>query len=215
MSNPHHTRRLPSWLVLVLAFTPVPLRAQDGQEHAAAAKRRNDCRLAGQVIATGHPQPKKEWAEVFMEVCPEEGPPIFARRWATVAGDTAAVATLLHQSARLRDVRIYTQLRRTMLDPTRPPVVRVGAMLVLARYVDPYNAAWFNEVAPPAEGTIRHVRVPLGSALHSNSITGASPLPSTMLDEVVELLGQVAAARRTEPRTVWYAAAVLAKRLRR
>lgn len=213
MSNAHHGQRLSFWLLLVLALASAPVRAQEGQEHAAAAKRRNDCRLAGQVIGTGQPHPKIEWAEALVEVCPEEGPPVFARRWSTVAGDTGAVATLLHQSARLRDARIYTQLRRTVLDRTRPPVVRVGAMLALARYVDPYDRAWFNEVAPP-EGTVRHVRVPLGRALHSDAITGASPLPPMMRDEVLELLDRIAAAHQTEPRTVWYAAAALAKGMR-
>lgn len=85
-------------------------------------------------------------------------------------------------------------------------------MLVLARYVDPYNAAWFNEVAPP-EGPIRRVRIPLGSALHPRTITGSSPLPATVRGEVLELLDRVAAAQQTGPRTVWYAVASLAKRI--
>lgn len=212
-ANTYYRQCLPFWFVLVLTLASGSLRAQDGQEQAAAAQRRNDCRLAGQVIATGQPHTKMEWAETFIEVCPEEGPAIFARRWLTVAGDTGAVAALLHQSARLRDARIYVQLRRTVLDRMRPAVVRVGAMLALARYVDPHDAAWFNELTPP-EGTIRHIRAPLGSALHSNAITGASPLPPTVRSEVVELLGQIAAARQTEPRTVWYAAAALAKDMR-
>ncbi|HEX8213404.1 MAG TPA: hypothetical protein VF584_24730 [Longimicrobium sp.] len=86
-------------------------------------------------------------------------------------------------------------------------------MLVLIRYVDPRSAAWFNEVRPP-EGPIRRIGVPLSSALHDNSVTGASPLPPTLRDEVLELLDRVAAAQQTEPRTVWYAAASLARRIR-
>lgn len=207
------TRHVAVWLVLVLAMVAAPLRAQDGEQPAAAAKRRNDCRLAGQVIRSGQPHPKAEWANARIEVCPEEGPAVFAPRWLNVPGDLAAVGTLLHQSARLRDARIYEQLRRTVLDRARPEVVRVGAMLVLIRYVDPHSAAWFNEVRPP-EGPIRYIRVPLSSALHDNSVTGASPLPPRLRDEVLELLDRVAAAQQTEPRAVWYAAASLAKRIR-
>lgn len=200
-------------LVLGAALFVGPLAAQDAQEQAAAAKRRNDCRLAGQIVETGQPHTKKEWAEALIEACPVEGPPIFAPKWLTVPEDTVAVAILLHQSARLLDARIYAQLRRTVQDRSRPSVVRVGAMLVLARYVDPHNAAWFNGVAPPV-GPITRVRVPLGSALHPSVIAGSSPLPVTLRDEVLELLDRVAAAQQVEPRTVWYAAAALAKRMR-
>lgn len=209
----HHKHRFFFWIVMVLSVVAGPLRAQDGEEQAAAVKRRNDCRLAGQVIATGQPRTKAEWARRLIEVCPEEGPTFFASRWLSVPGDTNAVVTLLHQSARLKDARIYTQLRRVVLDQSRPEVVRVGAMLVLARYVDPYDAAWFNEVAPP-EGEIRYIRVPLGSALHPSIIIGTSPLPTTLRDEVLALLDRVATAQQTEPRTVWYAAAALAKGMR-
>lgn len=212
-ANTPHTQRLGFGFLLVLAVVASPLRAQEGRERAAVVQRRNDCRLAGQIVETGQPHTKKEWAEALIEACPVEGPPIFAPKWLTVPDDTVAVETLLHQSARLLDARIYAQLRRTVQDRSRPSVVRVGAMLVLARYVDPHNAAWFNGVAPP-EGPITRVLVPLGSALHPSVIPGASPLPASLRDEVLELLDRVAAAQQVEPRTVWYAAAALAKRMR-
>jgi hypothetical protein len=200
-------------LTLVSALVAGPLWAQDGQEQAGAMKRRNDCRLAGQIVQTGQPHTRKEWAETFITVCPAEGPPIFAERWTTVPADTGAVGTLLHQSARLRDARIYAQLLRTVQDRTRPSVVRVGAMLVLARYVDPYHAPWFNDVAPPRE-PIRHIRLPLGSALHPGVILGESPLPESLHAQVLGTLDAIAEAQQIEPPAVWYAAAALAKKMR-
>lgn len=201
------------WLASIILFLSSPVAGQSGDENPLMAEHRNDCRLAEQVVQTGHPHTKKEWAATLIEVCPDEGPHIFASKWLTVADDSGAVATLLHQSARLRDARIYAQLRSTVQDRSRPSVVRVGAMLVLARYVDRYNAVWFNEVAPP-EGPIRRVRMPFGSALHPQVVTGSAPLPKTIRAEVLELLDRIAAEQQAESRSVWYAAAALAKRMR-
>ncbi|HEX8213405.1 MAG TPA: hypothetical protein VF584_24735 [Longimicrobium sp.] len=86
-------------------------------------------------------------------------------------------------------------------------------MLVLVRYVDPHNAAWFNDLIPPPD-PIRYIRVPLSSALHPVSYPGTSPLPATLRAEVLALLDGIAAARETESRTIWYAAASLAKDIR-
>ena len=200
-------------LVLATVLLAGPRQAQDGEEQSAAARHWGDCRLAGQVLTTGEPHTKMAWAEAYIGMCPEEAPPILARRWLNVAADTGTVAILLHRSARFEDARIYEQLRRTVLDRTRPDVVRVGAMLVLVRYVDRHNAAWFNELIPPA-GEVRYIRVPLGSALHPTWITGTEPLPATLRAEVLELLDRVAAARESEARAIWYAAAALAKDIR-
>jgi hypothetical protein len=40
-------------IAVAITFFGAPLSAQIGEEHAAAAKRRNDCRLAGQVYHIG------------------------------------------------------------------------------------------------------------------------------------------------------------------
>ena len=190
-----------------------PLRAQDTGEHSAAIKHRNECRLAGRVLTTGEPRTKQQWAAEYIEACPEEGPAIIAGRWSRVADDTTAIAELVRQSTRFEDTRIYEQARRVVLDRSRTDVARVAAMFVLARYADPQIAAWFNEVAPPAD-PVRYVRTPLGSALHSTSITGSAPLAGSVRQLVLQLLEEIAVARSAEPKPVWYAAAALAKRIR-
>jgi hypothetical protein len=197
----------------VLLWVHDPVSAQGTGEHPAAIQHRNDCRLAGRALTTGEPHTRQQWAAEYIEGCPEEGPPIIAGRWAGLPDDTSAVAELLRQSTRFEDARIYEQARRVALDRSRSDVVRVGAMFVLARYVDQYDAAWFNEVAPPA-GLIRYVRTPLGSALDSTSITGSASLTGSVREPVSQLLEQIAASRSAEPKTVWYAAAALAKRIR-
>lgn len=181
-------------LLVLTAVVTNPLQAQDVDEQAVAARHRNNCRLAGQVVTTGEPHAKMDWAEAYIGMCPQEAPAIFARRWLTVPGDTHSVAILLHRSARFEDARIYEQLRRTVLDRSRPAVVRVGAMLVLVRYVDPHNAAWFNDLIPPPD-PIRYIRVPLSSALHPVSYPGTSPLPATRSRRVARSGGRSARNR--------------------
>lgn len=200
-------------LAAMLLFMEDPLRAQGTGEDRAPLHHRNDCRLAGRVLTTGEPHTKRQWAAEYIQGCPEEGPPIIAQRWTGVADDTTAVADLLRQSIRFEDMRIYEQARRVALDRSRSDVVRVGAMFVLARYVDQHHATWFNEVAPPA-GPVQYVRTPLGLALHSTAITGSAPLNGSVREPVLQLLERIAAARSVEPKTVWYAAAALAKRIR-
>jgi hypothetical protein len=85
-------------------------------------------------------------------------------------------------------------------------------MLVLARYTDPGNATWLTDLVPPDSIT----RIPSvgGSSTGFFPIDGEVPLHGPIADPVIALLDQIAAARASEERKVWYAAAVLAKRVR-
>jgi hypothetical protein len=115
-------------------------------------------------------------------------------------------------SGRIRDRRIYEQMRKVVLDHSRPDVVRVGAMIVLMRYVDPANAHHFALLAPP-QGSIHMIRRSNASMLHLIQTNGPVVLEESLARPVLELLQQVAAQEQTESRPVWYAAAVLAKTL--
>jgi hypothetical protein len=119
---------------------------------------------------------------------------------------------LVRSSARLRDARLYRHLSETAEDVSRLSAVRVAAMLVLARYTDPRNAIWLSDLRPPS--TIRRVPLILSSASHAAQIDGDEPV-GAVAAEVLALLDGIAAARQSERSEVWYAAAVLARRVRR
>jgi hypothetical protein len=204
-------RRLALVAVLSL-FGAVPVAAQH-IDRRAETHHRNQCRLAGQVLATNHPEPKREWARSYVTMCREEGPQFFAAEWARVDADSARLRYLVFDSGRIRDERLYEALRSVMSDTSRPERVRIGAMLVLARYVDPYNAVWFTDLHPPV-GEIRYIPLVLSSSTHGNQLDGTRPLGSVGAP-VLDLLREVAARKDDEPRAVWYAAEVLAKRVRR
>lgn len=195
----------------LLIVSALPLTAQ-GQDTALAAKHRNDCRLASQVLTTGHPNTHREWALNFIGSCGSDGPAALVVQWRAFSNSGAELDQLVRSSARLRDARLYRQLRETAQDNSAPPAVRVGAMLVLSRYTDPNNAIWLTDLRPP--NPVR--RIPLiGSSGVDNAQVDGDEHVGPVASEVLTLLDGIAAARQTESTEVWYAAAVLARRLRR
>jgi hypothetical protein len=197
----------------LIVAVAAPLGAQgDGQETALAAKHQSDCRLASQVLTTGNPAPHRDWALRFIGSCASEGPGALAAQWLRVRESGAELDQLVRSSARLRDARLYTQLRKSAQDPATPPAVRVAAMLVLSRYTDPLNAIWLSDLRPPSP--IRRIPLILSSSSHNAQVDGDVPVGGVAGD-VLALLDQIAAERQTESPEVWYAAAVLARRLRR
>jgi hypothetical protein len=138
---------------------------------------------------------------------------VFAAAWASVDADSAELRYLVNNSARIRDERLYHRLRAVASDRSRPDVVRVGAMIVLSRYVDPQSAVWFSDLRAP-EGAVRYIPLVLSWSTGGAQLDGARPLGSVGAP-VLAALREVAARKDEEPRAVWYAAEVLAKRVQR
>lgn len=197
------------FLAVLLLTATAPAKAQD--DRAAEVTKRNNCRLAAQVLTSGHPHPRYEWARVTVVDCEDEGPAFFARQWATAPADTAALREMIAGSSRVRDARVYASLRQIASDASRPSVVRVAAMIGLAEYVDPSISIDLSELRVP-DGPITRIRFRGGSAVDVVQVPGAQPL-GPVRGEVIALLNRIAADRTGEPREVWYGAAVLARRV--
>lgn len=194
----------------LLLVASAPAAGQASDEHHEV-RRRNNCRLAGQVLETGHPHPRYEWARRVIVNCEDEGPAYFSTRWAAAPDDTTELRQMIAGSTRIRDARVYGRLREVAVDRSRPGAVRVAAMIALANYVDPAISIDLSELRPP-DGEIARVRSRGGVSLHAVQVPGAQPL-GLVTPEVLALLNGIAADRTGEPREVWYAAAVLARRL--
>lgn len=207
----HMFRIVAAAALLIVSTLPVGAQGH-GQDTALAAQHRSDCRLASQVLTTGNPAPHREWALRFIGSCGSEGPTALAVQWTRARGSGEELEQLVRSSARLRDARLYRELRATAQDPARPPAVRVGAMLVLSRYSDPHNAIWLTDLRPPSP--VQRIPLLLSSASHGAQIDGDERV-GAVAAEVLALFDGIAAARQTESPEVWYAAAVLARRLRR
>ena len=203
-----HTTTLPLGLLLLVGAMPAGAQQSD---HPAEVHHRNNCRLAAQVFETGHPHPRYAWAQEYIMNCKDEGPAYFAAQWATVQGDTSELRRILMGSTRIRDARVYASLRKTATDRSRPDAVRVAALIGLTEYVNPGISIDISELRPP-EGEVERIRFYGGSAVDYVHVPGARPI-GPVADEVLPLLNRIAADRSGEPRQVWYAAAVLARRL--
>jgi hypothetical protein len=182
-----------------------------GTDHAAEMRKRNACRLAAQVLNSGHPQDRQAWARATIIGCVDEGPAYVSAQWTTVPADTTALRALIAGSTNVRDARVYARLRETAADAARPDPVRVAAMIALAQYVDPTIAIDLSELRVP-DGPVERIRFFGGSAVDVVHVRGAQPVGDVSA-EVRALLDRIAADRSGEPREVWYAAAVLSRRV--
>jgi hypothetical protein len=193
----------------LLVCLALPLQAQ-GIESPDSVQRRN-CRLAAQVLRIGEPHTERKWAHGYISSCANEGPAVLVERWQE-GNEPEEVPDLVRASGRIRDARLYRGLTKVATDRSRPAAVRVGAMLVLAKYVDPGSAVWLTDLIPP--DSIRYIRLIGSSTTARNQLVGAEPVASPVAGSVLGLLDEIAASRSSEPRVVWYAAAVLARRVR-
>jgi len=180
---------------------------------ATSAQHRADCRLAHQVLTSGHPANKREWAEGYIRSCPAEAPAWLVRQWGEVEADTDRVTRLVWLSSELRDARLYSAAREVILDVGRADVVRAGAMLLLARYVNPGNAMTLESLRPPP-GEVVGIPSSTDSNTGSSQGPGSEPLGDVGA-QVVALLDDLAQHRDSHPKAVWYAAAVISQRIHR
>src|SRR4051812_27376125 len=91
-------------LAALLAFVPTRGYSQ-GRDVSDSVHQRNNCRLASQVIRTGHPATHLQWAYSQIPACGSEGGEALAARLRELRGsrDTAAIRALTMPFATLRD----------------------------------------------------------------------------------------------------------------
>lgn len=197
-------------LALVAAAAPLWGQAEGRGNNEQFASR---CRAAAEALRSGGTASVLKAARGQITSCPAEGPVYLAAQWERVGPDTASVDWLRFYSSRVRDARPLAVLRRTVLDRSRPDVVRVGAMLVLSKYVDPHSAHWYSDVRPPAD-SIRRIPLITSSTTGGGQLTGSQPVSGPIVPGVLQTLERVVANRAQESRATWYAASVLAKWVR-
>lgn len=201
--------------IVVLAsaiITPYFYRCDAQAAPRADSLARRECRLAAQILRTGHPAPRLTWAAERMPMCTDVGPAALGVRWRAVSGNDDGIETLMLATMRVRDGALYSELLAVADDDSRPPQVRVAAMLALAKLTNPGIGVPLGFLVPP--DTIRRVPMAAGSTTHSPYAVGPVPLPAGYRSQVLALLEQLATDRTGQPREVWYAAGMLAQRVR-
>lgn len=179
--------RSASALILAAVLLGAGSRAGGAQEEGvtelSSPHLRNDCRLAAQILETGHPQPHSAWALETIGRCEESAGAALAALWTSPAADADALEQLFRASAQVRDQRIYDAVVRAAEDGGQPTIVRLTALRVLAAYVEPSAAVppdYLMEADPDA------YRV--ASRNHATQIDGAVPLEADVRAPVRALL---------------------------
>ena len=122
-------------IVLICACAPMYVSAQAAPD---SVKRRNDCRLAAQVLASGHPAPREEWALAAIWSCPDAGPALAtALKAARTSTDSAYLNALTAPLSRLHDGAVFTAAMEVAGDNAASVPARLASFRALITSVHP------------------------------------------------------------------------------
>lgn len=184
------------------------LGAQDTPP-AKEAQNRNDCRLAAQVVTTGHPAPHREWAYAVIQECEDSGPASIAAMWMGSRRLGPEELPLLIRATRgLRDARLYAALRAFGGTPSADLDARLHALALLVVYGNPVTLIFDpSDLRSPPEAP-----TPLGRVVtHSDPVSGSEPVGDVRED----LRAYYTVLRESDPDPVLRnAARILVKHIR-
>lgn len=156
----------------VLALLPACATAQVSDSMHA----RNRCRLALQIVQTGHPAPHTRWAYEHVALCGADAGEAVAgalRRFRQ-SEDTAALDLVSTAARDYRDGRIFNAALEIAQDPTASVPARVFAFRVLIHGLAPGSLIRYTDITEPS-GVGRGC-FGFGPHQHQNTTTGV-PLP--------------------------------------
>lgn len=171
--------RLFNRALALLGLIAVPLLsvAASAQVEPDSIKQRNDCRLAIQVVTTGRPGVKVDWAMTFVRDCPEfPGALSRAIRATRASRDTASLSRLTAPADWLRDGAVYSAAYDVVSDRTATPEARVFAIRVLLWAALPGMELRYAHLVD-TDGDGIPLCGGLGPSLHGRFVRGA-PLPA-------------------------------------
>lgn len=125
-----------SFFATLAVFLSLPLSAQPGERDDPHL--RNDCRLAAQVIRTGNPAPRREWAMGAIRRCDQSGPATLADAWRTpVPAEPSQLDELFNATRDFNDRRVVDAVATVARDASTPDVTRIYALALLFNYAVP------------------------------------------------------------------------------
>ena len=201
-------------LLLSLTWTlGVALTASAQTPDDVDEKRRADCRIATQVLTTGQPAPKWEWAAQRIGACGSEGASALATavRNARTSTDTLLLQELTGSALYLHHLDLYDASLAIATDVSASIPARVFAFRTLINHLEP--TLWFRgleDLAPPVHNGIRHC----APEMHGHSSAADAALPATARTDVLAMAGGVAADASVpvRVRTAAYCAALYLRR---
>jgi hypothetical protein len=129
------TMKMMRYLPSTLLFVALASTGAQAQERADV-RTRNDCRLAAQVIRTGHLAPGTSGAYTTIRRCEESGPNVLAERWRTVT-DPAEVRFLASASSRFPSRIIFDAISDAVASPSAGTEQKLQGLSLLASFARP------------------------------------------------------------------------------
>ena len=180
------TLRLMAATAALAMASAAPLAAQRSTE-ANDAKLRANCRLAAQVLETGHPSTHYEWAVNEIRRCEQIAGPALAAHWSALReADRADLKQLMFSSSSMRDQRIFDAVLSVAGSRDVAPIIRLAALSVLVSYADPVLDVSLERLEKPKENEL------LGHVTHFAPSEGAVPLAAGDLPALMSLLRTLA-----------------------
>ena len=148
----------------------------------------NDCRLAAQILETGHPAPHYAWAAETIPKCSEAGADVLARVWSRPPVDSVALEHLFYASYTLRDRRITNAVAAVATTGSSPPLVRLNAIRVLTGHAVPSLMVTVADLTPVENDSVRRF---FGGVSHVTVRQGASPIEPSTVELILDTLDRL------------------------
>lgn len=175
--------------LLVIASCMAPLGAH-AQPAADAARHQNDCRIAVQVVTTGQPQARQEWALSKIRSCGADA----GRALASIiprlreVPDTARLNRYFSATREVYDGQIFDAAFAIAGDRTASTPARVFALRSLIWSGNPGRLLSYTDLAGDASGRTHCA----GGFTSHVSLTAGAPLPAGYDARVRELAARLA-----------------------
>jgi hypothetical protein len=180
-------------MVLLGTFAP---RISTAQASPDSVHHRNDCRLAAQVVASGHPATKRQWAFGTIARCAGAGPVLAqAIRAHRASVNVVDLDSLTQPTFRLRDADVLRAAMEIAGDRGASSPARVFAIRTLIWSMYPAGGVTYEDLADVVTGRDRncygygpstHPLITQGTALPPDYITRAKELANTVLHDSTE-----------------------------
>lgn len=172
---------------LALAVCMVGAGPLSAQQDPVAVQRRNDCRLAEQVLTLGQPANKRAWALHQIGSCPE-AVEVLPALWASPPTDETEIQELYYASINAADARVFEIALDVVRDPTAPDLIRLAALGTVVTYVRPKFVLALENRAPFEGIPSLEWHIPWATVDHPFHAEGEVTLPDGATETVLKLV---------------------------
>jgi hypothetical protein len=158
------------------------------QANPDSVKLRNDCRMAAQVLTTGHPGPHIDDALTTIGLCGPEAEGALLETWENDAFSEREFGILVTSTRAVANPRLVEAMFDVASNRGYSTVHRVAALLVLTTYADPYRVPWFDDLIGSRDELLKRR---FGRVDHAYTGGGRETLVAPVMPRLLHFLSQM------------------------